>query len=212
MVSGGQLAAFAVASLILIAIPGPGVLFVVGRALSHGRNTALASVLGHALGNYAVAICVALGIGSIVARSATVFTVVKLAGAAYLAWLGIQAFRHRKSLARVLDEAVVPQGGAASLRQGVVVGLTNPKTVILFAAVLPQFVNRPAGYVPAQMLVLSAIAVLIGLASDCCYGLSAAAVRSWFARSPRRLELVGGIGGLAMVGLGVTLAFTGRND
>jgi threonine/homoserine/homoserine lactone efflux protein len=212
MVSGGQLATFAVASLILIAIPGPGVLFVIGRALSHGRNTALASGLGHAIGGYVVAVCVALGIGTIVEQSAIVFTVIKLAGAAYLAWLGIQAFRHRKSLARVLDEAAAPKGGAASLRQGVVVGLTNPKAVILFAAVLPQFVNRTTGHVPAQMLVLSAVAVLIGLVSDCSYGLSAAAVRSWFARSPRRLELVGGIGGLAMIGLGVTLAFSGRND
>jgi threonine/homoserine/homoserine lactone efflux protein len=78
--------------------------------------------------------------------------------------------------------------------------------------VLPQFVNRAAGHIPAQMLVLSAVAVLIGLVSDSCYGLSAAAVRSWFARSPRRLEMVGGLGGLAMIGLGVTLAFTGRND
>jgi|ERR1700733_11285847 len=212
MVSGGQLAAFAVASLIVIVVPGPGVLFVIGRALAHGRSTALASVLGHALGNYVVAVCVALGIGTVVERSATVFTVVKLAGAVYLAWLGVQAFRRRRSLARVLDEAAGHVGGARSLRQGVVVGLTNPKAVILFAAVLPQFVNRPAGHVPAQMLVLSALSVLIGLASDSCYGLGASTVRSWFARSPRRLELVGGVGGLAMIGLGVTLALTGRKD
>jgi threonine/homoserine/homoserine lactone efflux protein len=98
------------------------------------------------------------------------------------------------------------------MREGFVVGLTNPKAVILFAAVLPQFVNRAAGHVPAQMLVLSAMSVLIGLVSDCCYGLAASTVRTWFARSPRRLEMVGGVGGLAMIGLGVTLALTGRKD
>jgi len=212
VVSGGQLAAFAAASFVLIVIPGPGVLFVIGRALAHGRGTALASVAGHSAGNCVVAVCVALGVGAIVERSATVFTAVRLAGAAYLVWLGIQAFRRRDSLARVLTEAAAPRGGARSVREGFVVGVTNPKAVILFAAVLPQFVDRPAGHVPAQMLVLSALSVVIGLASDSCYGLAASTVRSWFARSPRRLGLVGGVGGLAMIGLGLTLALTGRKD
>ena len=212
MVSSGQLAAFAAASFVLIVIPGPGVLFVIGRALAHGRGTALASVAGHSAGNCVVAVCVALGVGAIVERSATVFTAVRLAGAAYLVWLGIQAFRRRDSLARVLTEAAAPRGGARSVREGFVVGVTNPKAVILFAAVLPQFVDRPAGHVPAQMLVLSAMSVVIGLASDSCYGLAASTVRSWFARSPRRLGLVGGVGGLAMIGLGLTLALTGRKD
>jgi threonine/homoserine/homoserine lactone efflux protein len=208
----GQLAAFAVASLILIVIPGPGVLFVVGRALAHGRRTAMASVAGHAAGNWVVAICVALGVGVIVQRSETVFTVVRLAGAAYLVWLGIQAFRHRDSLAGVLAAAAEPQGGVRAAREGFVVGITNPKAVILFAAVLPQFVDRSAGHVTSQMLILSAMSVAIGLTSDSCWGLAASSVRTWFARSPRRLGLVGGAGGLAMIGLGVTLAVTGRKN
>ncbi len=198
--------------MILIVIPGPGVLFVIGRALAHGRSTALASVVGHVVGNYVVAVCVALGIGTVVERSATVFTVIKLAGAAYLIWLGIHAFRQRHSLARLLSEAAAPRGSVRSMREGFVVGLTNPKALILFAAVLPQFVNRTAGHVPAQMLVLSALSVLIGLVTDSCYGLAASTAAAWFARSPRRLELVGGAGGLAMIGLGVTLALTGRKD
>ena len=212
MVSPGQLAAFAVASLVLIVIPGPGVLFVIGRALAHGRRTALASVAGHAAGNWAVAICVALGVGAIVERSAAVFTVIRLAGAAYLVWLGIQAFRHRGSLAGVLAAAAAPRGGVQAAREGFVVGITNPKAVILFAAVLPQFVDRPAGHVTAQMLILSAVSIVIGLTSDSCWGLAASSVRAWFARSPRRLGLVGGAGGLAMIGLGLTLALTGRRD
>jgi threonine/homoserine/homoserine lactone efflux protein len=212
VVSGSQVAAFALAALVLIVIPGPGVLFVIGRALAHGRRTALLSVAGHAAGNWVVAICVALGVGTIVERSAAIFTAVRLAGAAYLVWLGIQAFRKRDSLAQVLDSAAAPRGDVRAAREGLVVGVTNPKAVILFAAVLPQFVDRSAGHVPAQMLVLSAVSIAIGLASDSCWGLAASTVRSWFARSPRRLGLVGGAGGLAMIGLGVTLALTGRKD
>ena len=212
MVSGNQVAAFAAAALVLIVIPGPGVLFVIGRALAHGRRTALLSVAGHAAGNWVVAICVALGVGTIVERSAAIFTAVRLAGAAYLIWLGIQAFRKRDSLARVLDSAAEPRGDVRAAREGLVVGVTNPKAVILFAAVLPQFVDRSAGHVPVQMLVLSAVSIAIGLASDSCWGLAASTVRSWFARSPRRLGLVGGAGGLAMIGLGLTLALTGRKD
>jgi threonine/homoserine/homoserine lactone efflux protein len=212
VVSLGQAAAFAAAALVLIVIPGPGVLFVIGRALAHGRRTALLSVAGHAAGNWVVAVCVALGVGTVVERSAAVFTAVRLAGAAYLVWLGIQAFRHRNSLAKVLDSAVAPRGDVRAAREGLVVGVTNPKAVILFAAVLPQFVDRTAGHVPAQMLILSAISIVIGLASDSCWGLAASIVRSWFARSPRRLGMVGGVGGLAMIGLGLTLALTGRRD
>jgi threonine/homoserine/homoserine lactone efflux protein len=185
---------------------------VIGRALAHGRRTALLSVAGHAAGNWVVAVCVALGVGTIVERSATVFTAVRLAGAAYLVWLGVQAFRHRHSLARVLDSAATPRGDVRAAREGLVVGVTNPKAVILFAAVLPQFVDRAAGHIPVQMLVLSAISIVMGVASDSCWGLAASTVRSWFARSPRRLGLVGGAGGLAMIGLGLTLALTGRKD
>jgi threonine/homoserine/homoserine lactone efflux protein len=211
VVSLGQVAAFAAAALVLIVIPGPGVLFVIGRALAHGRRTALLSVAGHAAGNWVVAVCVALGVGTVVERSAAVFTAVRLAGAAYLVWLGIQAFRHRNALAEVLDSAA-PRGDVRAAREGLVVGVTNPKAVILFAAVLPQFVDRPAGHVPVQMLILSAIVIVIGLVSDSCWGLAASIVRAWFARSPRRLGLVGGAGGLAMIGLGLTLALTGRKD
>src|SRR5215471_11470076 len=97
MVSAGQVLGFAVACLIVIAIPGPSVLFVVGRALAHGRRTALASVLGNELGELAVAVLVALGIGPIVERSALVLTVMKMAGAGYLIFLGLRAIRQRRA-------------------------------------------------------------------------------------------------------------------
>lgn len=213
MVSIGQLTAFGVASLVLIVIPGPGVLFIVGRALSHGRRTALATACGHAFGNYLVAALVAIGLGSILQRSAQVFLVVKLAGAVYLVWLGIRAFRHRKELASALDAAVPPQrGGWRSAWDGLVVGLTNPKAYILFGAVLPQFVDRAAGHVPYQMLILALVSVSIGVISDCTWGVAASAVRAWFTSSPRRYAMVGGAGGLAMIAVGVTVAVTGRKN
>jgi threonine/homoserine/homoserine lactone efflux protein len=210
MISAGQLAGFMLASLVLIVIPGPGVLFVVGRALAHGRRTALATACGHAVGNYVVAACVAVGLGALLQRSASVFVVVKLAGALYLVWLGVQAVRHRKSLAEAFAATGEPRQGWRALRDGVVVGVTNPKSYILFGAVLPQFVHRAAGNVPGQMLVLSVFSVVIGAVSDCGWGLAASGVRNWFASSPRRFELVGGAGGLAMIGLGVAVAVTGR--
>jgi threonine/homoserine/homoserine lactone efflux protein len=212
MVSSGQLIGFTLASFVLIVVPGPGVLFVVGRALSHGRRTAIATAAGHAAGNYVVAACVAVGLGTILQRSAEVFIAVKLIGALYLVILGVQAIRHRKSLATAMSGAAGASDGWRALRDGLVVGVTNPKSYILFGAILPQFVNRSAGNVPAQMLLLALISVAIGLVSDITWGLAASGVRAWFAGSPRRYELVGGAGGLAMIGVGVTIAVTGRKS
>jgi threonine/homoserine/homoserine lactone efflux protein len=212
VIPSADLSGYAVASFVLIVIPGPSVLFVVGRALAYGRRTALATVLGNAAGNYVVAICVAFGIGTLVQQSAQAFTVVKLIGAGYLIWLGIQAWRHRGSVAEAFAEAAPARSGRQALREGFVVGVTNPKALILFGAVLPHFVNRSAGDVPVQMLLLSLVSIGIGLISDSTWGLTASQLRSWFARSPRRFAIVGGAGGLAMIGVGVTVAVTGRSS
>jgi threonine/homoserine/homoserine lactone efflux protein len=212
MVSTGQVLGFAVTCLIVIAIPGPSVLFVIGRALAHGRRTALASVAGNVAGVQVVALSVALGIGTLVQRSDMVFTAVKLGGAAYLIWLGVQAVRHRRALAEAMEVPVAPRGAWKAASEGFMVGVANPKAYVLYAAVLPQFANQAAGQVTLQMIILSLASLPIGLVSDGTWGLVASAARSWFARSPRRLELVGGLGGLAIIGLGVTLAFTGRKD
>lgn len=211
MVSGDQLTAFAVAAFVLIVIPGPSVLFVVGRALAHGRRTALASVAGNAVGVYLVAACVALGVGTLVERSAAVYTGLKLAGAGYLVWLGIQAIRHRRELIAA-PGGTAPRGAWKAAREGFVVGVANPKAFVIFAAVLPQFVDRSAGHIPVQMLLLGLVAFVIALASDSAWAITAGTVRSWFARSRRRAELVGGLGGLSMVGLGVSVAVGGRKD
>ncbi|MEJ8660699.1 LysE family translocator [Streptomyces sp. MS1.AVA.4] len=221
MVSTDRMLAFAAMSLLVIVIPGPSVLFVIGRALAHGRRTAVATALGSVFGSYVLVVAVALGIGSLVESSVTVFVVVKLAGAAYLVHLGVQAFRHRKELRVSAATAGVPAGtvsarpGRGDLRtvvDGAVVGVTNPKGIVFFAAVLPQFVDPSLGHVTGQMLLLGLVPISIGLVTDTLWGLGAASARNWFARSERRLSLVGGAGGFAMIGLGVTVAATGRAD
>jgi threonine/homoserine/homoserine lactone efflux protein len=211
MTSPDRLLAFALASIVILAIPGPSVLFVVGRALAHGRRTALASVAGNELGAFVLAAAVAFGVGAVVERSLLVFTVMKLAGAGYLIYLGVRAWRDR-------HKVVISEAGARArdswraVRDGFVVGVANPKAAIFFAAILPQFVDRDRGHVPLQLLVLGLTFVLIALVSDSVWGLAASSARAWFARSPRRLALVGGAGGLAMIGLGLGVAVTGRKD
>jgi threonine/homoserine/homoserine lactone efflux protein len=212
VISSGHLLGYAVASFVLIVIPGPSVVFVIGRALAYGRRTALSTVCGNAAGNYVVAVCVAVGIGAVVQRSAAVFTALKLAGAVYLIWLGVAAIRRRKGLATTFGAATAAPRGRSAAREGFVVGVTNPKALILFGAVLPQFVDRTGGHVQIQMLVLALVSIAIGLCSDSMWAVTASAVRRWFARSPRRLELVGGAGGLAMIGVGLTIALTGRRS
>ncbi|MGW3247500.1 LysE family translocator [Streptomyces sp. NPDC001070] len=212
MVSFDRLVAFALVSLVLVVIPGPSVLFVIGRALAHGRRVALTSVAGNTLGSYVLVGAVALGVGPVVERSALLFAALKLAGAGYLVYLGVKALRQRKALTMVSGDAGAARGALRTLGEGFVVGVSNPKTMVFYAAVLPQFVDRAAGHVPVQMLLLGLIFNAIALVSDSGMGLAAAAARSWFARSPRRLSMVGGAGGLAMIGLGVTVAATGRTD
>ncbi len=212
MVSTDRLLAFAAMSFLLIIVPGPSVLFVIGRALSQGRRAALTTVLGNTLGAYVLVVAVALGVGSVVERSVLVFTVLKLAGAAYLVHLGIKAWRQRGALHAAIAGDSAPGGGLRTLWDGFAVGVANPKTIVFFAAVLPQFVDREQGHVVAQMLLLGLVFNVIAVASDSVWGLVAATARDWFARSPRRLSLVGGVGGLTMVGLGITVAATGRKD
>ena len=207
-----HLLAFAVLSYLLILAPGPNVLFVVSRSLQLGRASGIAAVVGGQTGVYAQVIAVAFGVGALVQRSVAVFTVIKLAGAAYLVVLGVQAIRHRKSLAAILTDRGVPASTSQMLRDGFVVGITNPKAIVFFAAVLPQFADRPAGHVPLQLLLLGLIFVAIALVSDSMWAVAAGTARTWFTKSPRRLEAVGGASGLAMIGIGATVALSGGKD
>jgi threonine/homoserine/homoserine lactone efflux protein len=203
---------FLLTVFVLIVVPGPSVLFVVSRALALGRRAALATVVGNAAGLAVQVAMVALGVGAIVAESATVFTAIKLVGAAYLIVLGVWVIRDRRRLSTIIDAAVAPRAGRRIVREGFIVGATNPKGVVIFTAVLPQFVSRSAGHVSLQLAFLGAICLAIALVSDSAWALVSGTARSWLGRSPRRLERVGGTSGLVMIGLGLGLAVSGRKD
>ncbi|CAG7843875.1 Homoserine/homoserine lactone efflux protein [Pseudoclavibacter triregionum] len=204
------LLAFALASALLIMVPGPSVLFVVGRSIALGRRAGILSVVGNTLGTIPAIVAVAFGVGALISASLVAFTLLKLAGAAYLVWLGIQAIRHRHDHA---GEAPPADASAWKLlRQGFVVGATNPKAIAFFVAVLPQFVAHEAGPAWAQMLVLGLVYQAIALMSDTIWAVAAGAARTWFARSPKRMSSLSTSGGAMMIGLGGVLAVTGAKE
>lgn len=208
-----SLAAFTALAFALIVVPGPSVMFVISRAVALGRRAAVTTVLGNAVGVYIQVVFVAIGLGAIVERSIAVFTVIKFAGAGYLVWLGIQAIRHRRQLAETFTEAnTTPQPTRSVFRDGLIVGIANPKAIVFFAAILPQYVNPNGAPAQLQMLTLGIIFVIVALLSDGAWALAAGTAREWFARSPKRLSRLGAIGGTAMIGLGLQLAVTQRKD
>jgi threonine/homoserine/homoserine lactone efflux protein len=207
-----HLLTFALLSFALILVPGPNVLFVISRSLMLGRAAGVATAAGGQIGIYVQVAAVAFGVGALVERSVAIFTLIKLAGAAYLVYLGIQGIRTRRKLSAALESAAQRKSVRRIVYDGILVGVSNPKAIIFFLAVLPQFVDRPAGHVPEQMLLLGSIFLAIAVLCDSSWALAAGTARSWLARSPRRLELIGGTGGLVMIGIGASLALTGRKD
>jgi len=202
---------FVIAAALLIALPGPSVLFVIGRTLALGRRAGLLSVVGNEGGMLVQTSLVALGIGAIVAQSIVVLTVIKFAGAAYLVFLGIQAIRHRRDVSAPV-EAGPPRSTLRLLGEGFVVGVTNPKTIIFFVAILPQFIDPAAGAIPVQLAELGLTFVVLALLMDSVWVVTAGAARQWFARSPKRLSQLGVVGGVVMIGLGGALAATGAKN
>jgi len=209
-----HLLAFLLTVYVLILIPGPSVLFVVSRGVALGRRAALATVAGNALGLILQGTLVTIGIGSIVASSDAVFTGLKLIGAAYLVYLGIKNIRERKALAEVFGPAAAaaPKSLRRIVREGFFVGATNPKGVLIFTAVLPQFIDRSQGHDTLQLATLGAICVVIALLSDGAWAIASGTARQWLGRSSRRLEAMSGVGGATLVALGVGLAVTGRRS
>jgi threonine/homoserine/homoserine lactone efflux protein len=208
VLSGHQLASFALAAFLIIVIPGPSVLFVVSRGVALGRRAALATVAGNTLGAFAQGVLVAFGLGALVTRSQTLYAAVKLLGALYLLHLGWSAFRSRKELSSAFDVGVEAKSVRRIVREGFTVGVTNPKIIVFFSATLPQFVDRDRGSVTGQMLALLLVFSSIALLSDGAWGLLAGSVRAWFTGSPTRLEALAGGGGLCIMGLGMRLALS----
>nr|WP_223159163.1 LysE family translocator [Microcella alkalica] len=201
--------AFVLTSVVIIVVPGPGVLFVIGRALALGTRAALLSVLGGAVGVGLQIVSVALGVGVVIAQSAVLFTVLKVAGALVLVWLGVQSIRHRSEFGEGELDPVTPRTRTI-VRESVVVGLTNPKTIVFFVAALPQAVVPDAGDPALQMIGLGAIFLAMGVVSDSLYGIAAGTARECFASNRRRIAALRAVGGCALILLGIGMAFAAQ--
>lgn len=207
MPSTSQWVTFLVASLLFIQVPGPSLLFTLGRALTVSLRAALTSVVGNALGLLTQVAAVAVGLGAVVAASSTAYTAVKLVGAAYVVWLGVQAVRHRADAREAMAGGLSRssrEGARRALATGFTVGLTNPKTLVFFLAFLPQFTDPGSAAAP-QLLALGLAFAVLAVASDSLWATAAGRARAWFAREPQRLDAMGAVGGVMMIGLGTTM-------
>ena len=200
MPSTSNLIGFLLLAIVIIVVPGPSVLFAIGRALVLGTRLAVLSVLGNALGVGLQIILVALGLGVVIQQSPAVFFTIKVIGALTISYLGIKAFADRSKL-ELADEAT--SSSSTVLKQSIVVGITNAKTFVFFVAALPSFVSPADGNPIVQMLFLGLIFSIIGIASDMVYAVSAGKARDWLSTSKQRLENFRGAGGIALALLGV---------
>ena len=210
MIDTTRLLAFCAAALVVIVIPGPSVLFVIGRGVSLGRKAAVLTVLANSAGVYVLVLLVAAGLGPWLERSEQLLIAVKVAGALFLIWLGIKAIRDRRDLVDAVGQPIAPKGTRTILREGFTVGLLNPKAALFFAAILPQFVVPGPVPVPVQIAGLGAVFIAIATVSDGAWGLAAGTARARLAGHPGRLEAIGATGGGIMVLLGVRLATQAR--
>ena len=209
MVTVDQLVRIFLLSAVIIIVPGPSVLFLVGRALSAGTRVALWSIVGNTLGCTVGAVLVAIGLAPVIRSSPTVLWWIKVLGALYLVWLGVQAWRTASAhLDPDPERHTRTESTATAVRRGFIVGITNPKALIIYAALLPQAVDVSRGSVTQQMLVLALVPLIFGALSDSVWALLAGQARAWFAHSPGRLVMLERIGGACLIALGTLLALT----
>jgi threonine/homoserine/homoserine lactone efflux protein len=209
VIASQHLVPYLVASILIILAPGPSVMFTIARAIAFGRWISFLTVCGNAAGMLLLSALVAVGLGPLLQSSQLFSSCVQWAGGTYLVYLGIDALRHRVVHAENMTNVTEPQPSQLlTLRQGFVVGVLNPKAIVFFAAVLPQFVDRTLGSVTLQLLTLGAIFSVLALLSDGTWGVIAGTARSWFASSPQRLVVMRIIGGCVMIFLGVAAIVT----
>ena len=195
---------YSIAAFLIILAPGPSVLFTIARAIAWGRTTALLTVLGNVLGMYTMSVFVSFGLGPILSRSHLIFNLVQWGGGLYLVYLGYSAIKDSptdaQGMREIVDEKPSP---LRTIRQGFAVGSLNPKGMVFFAAIVPQFVDRAKGQITGQMLIMATIFAAIALISDGSWGLLAGTIREWFARDIKRLIRMRISGGVVMILLGL---------
>lgn len=195
---------YLIATILIILAPGPSVLFTIARAIAWGRVAAIATVIGNAFGMFLVSVLVAFGLGPLLQSSKLFYNGIQWAGGAYLIYLGYSAIAASKIDAQGLQKTEGSKPSFfTSIKNGFWVGVLNPKSIVFFAAILPQFVDQEKNNVTAQLLLLGAIFATIALISDGSYGLLAGTVRSWLAGDVKRLIFMRRFGGVVMIGLGV---------
>ncbi len=204
----GALALFAVAALALIVVPGPAVLYIVAQSIDRGRVAGLVSALGVAVGGLVHVAAAVIGLSALVASSATAFTAVKLAGAAYLVGLGLHTLLVRRDATGIA--ATRERRLRRIFAQGVVVNVLNPKTALFFLAFLPQFVDRDGGHVGGQLLVLGLVFVVLAVVSDGAWALLAGTASERLRASSRFLAVRRYVSGTVFVSLGVLTAAASR--
>ncbi len=206
MISGSQLAEFFIASITIIMVPGPSVLFTLARGVAWGRAVAVLTVLGNSIGTLVLSVVVAVGLGPFLSHSKAFSVSLQLAGGLYLLWLGIGALRHRHAHAEAMTkrEAYRPSNFSI-VRQGFTVGVLNPKSLVFFAAVFPHFVDRTKGQVTVQLLIFGVIFSVMAFLSDGTWGMIAGTAREWLSNSPQRLVGLRTVGACVMMTLGVLI-------
>ena len=203
--SSSNLTAFLLLALVINVVPGPGVLFTIGRALILGTKAALLSVLGNAVGVGMQIVVISLGLGVAIQQSELLFLAIRVFGAAMIIYLGVKAILSRADFDLNVKEET--SSAAIVVRQSFVVGITNAKTFVFFIAALPSFTSPELGNPIIQMLVLGAIFSVIGIASDSVYAVAAGQARQWLASSHQRLSTFRGIGGIALTLLGLYMLY-----
>ncbi len=195
---------YLLASILIIIAPGPSVLFVIARAIAWGRRTAIFTVIGNVTGAYVLSVFVALGLGPVLQHSNLAYSIIQWGGGAYLVYLGVDAIRHRKvHAADMREKSGMQPAPLISMRDGFWVGILNPKTLVFFAAVLPQFIDRDRGHISYQLLLLGALFAILALLSDGTWGLLAGTARQWLATDASRLIKLRSTGGAVMILLGI---------
>jgi threonine/homoserine/homoserine lactone efflux protein len=196
-------AAFLVITMVMVVTPGPIVTLVIATGASRGIRAALVTVAGTTLGNAVLLAAITLGLSWVLRNAAMLFEVLRWVGAAYLIWLGVQAWRHAGERAA----AAAPRGHV-HVQRGFMVALLNPKTIAFFTAFLPQFVD-PALPIERQLMVMCAVTVVLAGLSDAGWGVAAGLGRAWFMTS-WRAKLLGRLSGAALIGGGVWLSLARR--
>ena len=195
---------FVATALVLLAIPGPAVLYVVGRSIDQGRRGGLASVLGITTGTVVHIALATAGLSSLILASRVAFDAVKYVGAAYLIVLGL-----RRLLRRGLEDVEAgrtPRSLRRAYTQGVLVNLTNPKTIVFIFAFIPQFVDPSARHVWLQVLVLGLSFAFLGMLSDSLYAFAAGTVADRLRGSRGIAKFQRWFGGGVLIGLGLAAA------